>query len=99
MAKLSSEDTKHVAKLAQLNLSEEEIKKFTIQLSNVLDYITQLNKIDTKDIQPTSQTTDLKNVYKEDKIDATRILTQEEALSGKDDTINGFFVVPRIIKK
>lgn len=99
MAKLSSNDTKHVAKLAKLELTEEETKKFQKQLSSVLDYIDELDEVDTKNIEPTSQTTGLTNVLREDKIDAIRILTLDEALSGKDDTQNGLFVVPQIIKK
>lgn len=99
MAGLTLDDTKHVAKLAKLDLTPTEIKKFTGQLSKVIDLINELNEVDTDNIEPTSQTTGLTNITREDEIDETNVLTQEDALSGKDDTKNGFFVVPQLIDK
>ncbi|HWA51901.1 MAG TPA: Asp-tRNA(Asn)/Glu-tRNA(Gln) amidotransferase subunit GatC [Patescibacteria group bacterium] len=99
MAKLTLDDTKKVASLARLQLTDKEIEKFTKQLSKVLDHIDELNQIDTKNVEPTSQTTGLVNVLRNDEIDETKVLTQDEALSGTENTINGFFVVPQILNK
>jgi len=99
MNELTKVQTLHVAKLANLKLTDNEINKFSIQLSEVLNFIDELKKVDTKNIEPTSQTTGLTNVKRKDKVDETRILTKEEALSGTDNIQNGYFVVPQIIKK
>ena len=88
-------DVSHVAKLANLPLSNEEKKKFEKQLSETLDYVKQLEEIDTKGIEPTSQVTGLENVTREDV--AKPSLSQEEALSNTKSKYNGFFKVAAIL--
>ncbi|SRR5258708_2934610 len=97
--KLTKKDTQRVAKLAKLDLTSEEINKFTDQLSKVVDYISELDEINTNGVEPTAQTTNLINVFRDDKIDVTSCLTQEEAVSGRDNIKNGYFVVPQILNK
>ncbi len=65
---LSEEDVKHVAKLARLKLSQEEIKRFSGQLSDIIKYIDQLDEVKTDGIEETSQVTGLKNITQEDEI-------------------------------
>lgn len=65
---ISEEQVKHIAKLARLKLSDEEVKKFSTQLSDILGYVEILNKADTKKVEETSQVTGLENVTEEDKI-------------------------------
>lgn len=69
----------HIAKLANLPLSDEEKSKFEKQLEETLTYVENLKEIETKDVEPTSQVTGLENVTREDI--AAPSLTQEEALS------------------
>ncbi len=90
-------DVSHVAKLANLPLSEEEKKKFEKQLSETLDYVNQLEEIDTKGVEPTSQVTGLENVTREDV--ATPSLPQEEVLKNSKNTHNGFFKVKAILEQ
>jgi aspartyl-tRNA(Asn)/glutamyl-tRNA(Gln) amidotransferase subunit C len=97
MTKLTPQDVLHVAKLAKIDLSQEEIKKYSEQLSSVVDYFSELSAVDTKNIEPTSQTTGLENVYREDKVSDNQSLSQEEATSGSDKTYNGYFKVPAIL--
>jgi len=98
MAKLTKADVLHVAKLAKLSLADEEIAKFTSQLSVVVDYFSELSKVDTTNVEPTSQTTGLMNVYREDVVTNNQSLNQDQALSGTDKTYNGFFKVPAILE-
>lgn len=93
---LTSEEIRHLAKLANLKLTEEEIKKYQKQLSDVIDYIKKLNKIDTQDIEPVAQLTELTNVYSGDKVSNKRGLRQEDALKNAKDKKNGFFRVKAI---
>lgn len=99
MTKLTKKDTLHVSKLAKLNLTEREVDKFTTQLSNVIDHISELSKVDTRGIEPTAQTTGLISVLRDDEIDVTNCLTQDEALSGTENTENGFIVTKAILDK
>jgi len=99
MAKLSESDVEHVAKLAKLQLTSGEVKKFRNQLGEILEYMEQLMEVDVAMVEPTSQTTGLLNVARDDEIDATRILSQEEVVSGTEKTMNGYFVVPALLDK
>ena len=97
MAKLTKSDVQHVADLAKLDLTEDEIKKFLPQLSEIVDHISELQKVDTEGVTPTSQTTGLTNVLRDDVIKPSSI-NQDEALSGTDNIYNGMFKVPAILE-
>lgn len=90
-------DVVHVAKLANLSLNKEEIKKFESQLSETIEYIGQLNEIDTSNVKETSQVTGLSNVTRDDNTSAS--LTQEEALKNTKSTHNGLFKVKAILEE
>lgn len=87
----------HVAKLAKLELTEKEIEKFQEQLSKVVDQISELSEVDTSNVEPTSQTTGLENVERVDEADSTKCLSQDQAISGTDNTYNGYFKVGAIL--
>jgi len=63
---LSKKEIEHIAKLARLGLSEAEKKKYSKDLSGILDYFKKLNEIDTKNVEPTSQVTGLAGVFRKD---------------------------------
>jgi len=65
---LNKQEIQHIADLARLELTSEEMEKFGKQLSGVLDYIDQLKEVNTDDIEPTAQITGLENVLREDEI-------------------------------
>lgn len=97
MAKVTKNDVKHVADLSNLVLTDEEIAKFTPQLDKIIGFVAKLSEVDTSNIEPTSQTTGLTNVLREDIVKSENSLTQEEALSNTDGH-NGFFKVKAILK-
>lgn len=97
MSKLTKADVLHVAKLAKLDLTESEIKKFLPQLSNVIEHFSEMDKVDTSQVEPTSQTTGLENVFRGDEIKESSF-TQDTALSGSDKVYNGYFKVPAILE-
>lgn len=68
MAKLSREDILKLARLAQLELTDEEIGKFQKEISEILGYVEQLRNVDVKGLKPTYQVTGLKNVTRKDEI-------------------------------
>lgn len=98
MSKISNKDVKHVAKLAKLKLAESEINKFSKQLSEIISFVEELNKADTSNTEPISQTTGLENVLRIDSINSEVVLSQDEALSGTESVQNGYFVVDAIFK-
>lgn len=89
-------DVKHVAKLANLPLTPEEEERFERQLAETLEYVSQLEEIDTKNVEPTSQVTGLENVTRDDSTSSS--LSQEEALKNATSTHNGFFKVKAILE-
>ena len=93
---LDEKDVKHIADLARLPLSEEEVQKFKGQLSSTLEYIEQLNQVDTSKVTFPPQITGLENVWREDEVKPS--LSQEEALSNAPKTHKGYFVVKAIFE-
>ncbi len=94
--KLTVEETRHIAKLANLPLTDKEIEKFRSQLSEILNYIGQLSEVETKNVEPTSQVTGMENVFRQDK--AKSSLSQDEALSGAKNNHKGFFKVKAVFE-
>lgn len=90
-------DVSHVAKLANLPLTDHETAKFAKQLSAILDYIKRLDEVDVKNVEPTSQVTGLENVSRGDETQPS--LSQNDALSNAQSKSNGFFVVKGIFNE
>lgn len=63
---ISKEKIEHIARLARIELTEQEKEKFTNELSSILDYVEKLNKVDTSKIKGISQVTGLENIIRED---------------------------------
>jgi aspartyl-tRNA(Asn)/glutamyl-tRNA(Gln) amidotransferase subunit C len=99
MTKLNKDDILHVAKLAKIEINEAEIEKYTSQLSSVVNYFSELNEVDTNDVEPISQTTGLENVTRSDLVKAENIFSQDQAISGSDKIHNGYFIVDAVLKE
>ncbi len=63
---LSADEVRHIALLARLGISEDEVEKFRGQLSNIMENFEILKQVDTTDLPPTSQSVNLENVYRPD---------------------------------
>jgi aspartyl-tRNA(Asn)/glutamyl-tRNA(Gln) amidotransferase subunit C len=92
---IDEKEVMQVAELARLKLSPEEIRRFASQLSQILDYIRQLNEVDTSSVEPMSHPLDLTNVFREDAVKPS--LTAEEALANAPEKRGGFFLVPQVL--
>ena len=92
---ITKEQTRYIAHLARLKLSEEEEEKFTKQLRDILAYVDKLKEVDTKNIPPTSHILPLNNVFREDK--KRDSLSLEETLSNAPQQKRRYFQVPKII--
>jgi len=68
MAKISEDEVKHLAKLCRLQFDDNEIKKFSRELTSILGYVSQLEEVDTDGVDPTFQVTGLTNVMRKDEV-------------------------------
>jgi aspartyl-tRNA(Asn)/glutamyl-tRNA(Gln) amidotransferase subunit C len=88
---LTKEEVLYFARLARLALTDEEVEKFQRQLSQVLEYVAQLQKVKTEGIEPIKQIAGLYNVMREDKVEPIdkemREALLEQAPQRKDDLI------------
>jgi aspartyl-tRNA(Asn)/glutamyl-tRNA(Gln) amidotransferase subunit C len=85
-----------VARLARLELSEDEMETFGDQLEQILTYMEQLNRLDTTGVEPTSHAIPIYNIFSEDEVKSS--LAQEEVLAIAPDEEDGHFKVPKIIE-
>jgi aspartyl-tRNA(Asn)/glutamyl-tRNA(Gln) amidotransferase subunit C len=90
--KVDKELINHIADLARLRLTEEEIDKFLPQLKEILEAFSKLDEVETKNTKPSFHPVELKNIMREDK--KTRCLTQEKALSNSKENKDGYFKGP-----
>jgi aspartyl-tRNA(Asn)/glutamyl-tRNA(Gln) amidotransferase subunit C len=96
--KLTSNQVKKVAKLANLPLSNTDEEKYASQLSNILEYIELLNSIETTNIEPTYNVSGQVNIFAKDEAgDST--LTQEESLKNASNSRDGFFVTKGVFSE
>ncbi len=95
MTQITKEEVVHVANLARLSLTDEEIEKFGKQMSAILEHASEVSKIDTRGVVPTSHPLKMENVLREDVVGLS--LTQEQALSGAPNAQEGRFMVPQIL--
>lgn len=93
--KVSRDEVIRIAELAKLKLTEEEIVKFQIELSKILEYVEQLKEIDTREVKPLSHPVSRVNIFREDKV--TKSTDREEALSNAPERTEEFFKVPKVI--
>ncbi len=95
MAAISREEVQHVAKLAHLALSDEELERVGNDLNRVLEYFNALQQIDTADVPPTSHAIPMQNVYRDDTVGTS--LTTEDTVANAPDGVDEFFRVPRVV--
>lgn len=94
---LTPEEVRHVAMLARLGLSDEEVETMRVQLAQVLDYIDMLNKVDTSQIPPTAQILSHLNITRQDSIRPS--WPPSELLANAPGSEDGFFRVPPVLEE
>ena len=97
MTKITKEEVKKVAHLARLELNEDEINSHAGQLEKILEYIKQLEKIDTKDVLCTTRAIDVTNVFRKD--ENKKPECNEELLELGPSREDKYFKVPKIINE
>jgi len=92
---ISRSDVEHVARLARLALTDEEIEELTGQLGTILEHAAQVSALDTGDVAPTAHPLPLVNVFRAD--DPRPCLDRDEVLAEAPEAEDGRFRVPRIL--
>lgn len=92
---IEEKDVRHIANLARLHVSDEEVRTFASQLGQILEHVNEISELDTSKVEPTSHAVALSNVFREDKVDHE--VSPEAALSNAPEQEEGGFKVPRII--
>jgi aspartyl-tRNA(Asn)/glutamyl-tRNA(Gln) amidotransferase subunit C len=91
---ITRENVVHVARLARLELSEEELERMRVQLSAILEAVGKVSELDLEGVEPTAHPLDLVNVLAED--EPRPSVPREDALANAPDPEDGFFGVPAV---
>lgn len=94
--KISREDVEKVGHLARLELTPDDVSKFTLQMNSILSYVEKLNELETGSILPTSHAVPLENAFRND--DPVQSIGAENALASAPDRVEDFFRVPKVIE-
>lgn len=95
MSDISADTVRHLAHLARIDLSDDEVAHLTDELRVIVDNIAKVSEVATADVPATSHPIPLSNVYREDVV--ADVLTQEQALSGAPEANDGRFTVSAIL--
>ncbi len=96
--KLTKGEVEHIAKLARLGITEEEKEKFGRELSAILEYIKELNQVNTEGVLPMAGGTEFFNVTRPDKPQKIDLASEPSLIEQAPESQGGFFKVPRILE-
>ena len=97
MAKLTKQDVLHVARLARLELDDDEVAQFQAELSDILNMVEQLSGVDVDGLEPVSQVTGLTNVTRDDVVAALPYTNQQLMQNTPDTHTDGSIKVKRVL--
>ena len=93
--KITPQEISHVANLARLNMSQEEVEAMARQLDEILTYVAKLNELDTESVKPSTNAISIVNAFREDEVKPS--LPRDKALANGPRQNGESFVVPRVI--
>lgn len=93
---ITKEDVKRIADLSKLNLTDKELEKYTLDLSNIVDYANELSKINVDGVKPTAHILDIKNVFREDEVKPS--YDRELILKNAPSKDAGCITVPKVVE-
>ena len=93
---MSGLNLRHIARLARLRFTDEELKVFEPQLANILKFVEELKAVDVAGVEPTSHPLSMANVFREDEVKPS--ISIEEFLKTAPKSRGRFFEVPKIIE-
>lgn len=94
--KISEEEVKHIAKLAKLSLSQEEVEKLAVDLGQIAEFVDELAKVDISGVEPTAHVVDKKNVFRKD--EKKESFPREQILKNAPSKEAGCISVPKVVE-
>ena len=94
--KLDTNTINKIAKLARIKLSEEEAKEFLKDMNSILDWVEQLNEVNTDNVEPLANISS--STLPKRKDEAKDINTSDEILQNSPDKLEGYFAVPKVVE-
>ena len=94
--RIDKHQVKKVAKLSRLDLTEQEVERFSHQLSAVLEYVDKMNEVDTENVEPLAHCLPISNCFRQDEV--TDSLGTEKTLANAPKRDGEFFKVPKILE-
>jgi len=95
--KIDEAQVRHIAHLARLKPSEDEVKLFSEQLSAIVEYVEKLNELDTSSVEPTAHALPIHNVFRDDVIVPS--IGTENVLANAPQREGSFFAVPKVLEQ
>ena len=99
MTRITSDDVRKVAKLCRLAIPEDDIEKYSNQLEGILEYIAQLERVDTVNVPPTTRAVEVVNVLREDTVVSSPAEVRDKILDLAPQREGEFFRVPKILSE
>ena len=99
MTRITSEDVRKVAKLCRLEIPDDDIEKYSNQLEDILEYIAQLERIDTTNVPPTTRAVEVVNVFRDDNVKTSSNDIRDQLLSLAPEREGEFYKVPKILSE
>ena len=93
---VSADQVRHIARLARIAMSEEELERLVPELNNILGWVEQLGEVDTEGVEPLATVIDQKLRLREDVINDGNI--RDDVLANAPEAQHGFFAVPKVIE-
>jgi len=93
---VTNEQVRHIARLARIAMSDEELDRLVPELNNILGWVEQLGEVNTDGIEPLTAVIDLKQRLRDDVVNDGNI--REEILTNAPEAQHGFFAVPKVIE-
>ena len=87
---------KKIATLSRMKIKENEVERFSTELSKIINWVEKLNEVDTKDVSPVTNPSDIKIPFRKDEINDGKI--EEKILKNAPEKKGGYFIVPKVVE-
>ena len=96
MSTITTDDVRHLADLSSLQMSDAEIESLRADIENIINYVNQLDELDTDSVEPTYQVTRLQNIWRNDEIDAGGV-SRQQLLALAAEQSDNCIKVPKVL--
>jgi aspartyl/glutamyl-tRNA(asn/gln) amidotransferase, C subunit len=96
MSKIANDDVRHLADLSSLQMSDAEIESLRADIENIINYVNQLDELDTDSVEPTYQVTRLQNIWRSDEIDDGGV-SRQQLLALAAEQSDNCIKVPKVL--